>query len=123
MADSYLVEILEVLFKKCIANVSDFLLVFSPRSGMSSTSPVTLKFLLLKWVFVQGEGVENFTVSRLFYNFVEEKVCLTDFENSYLCQEDSKFFGDLLVGSKYAMWVKVIENAKGKENTVCIPNY
>ena len=90
---------------------------------MSSTSPVTLKFLLLKWVFIQGEGVENFTVSRLFYNFVEEKVCLTDFANSYLCQEDSKFFGDLLVGNKYAMWVKVIENAKGKENTVCIPNY
>ena len=84
---------------------------------MSSTSPITSRFLLLKWIFVQGEGVENFTVSRLFYNFVEEQVCLTDFENSYLCEEDIKFFGDLLVRNKYAMWIKVIENAKGKENT------
>ena len=98
-------------------NVSVFFTIFSPRSGMSSTSPVTLKFLLLKWIFIQGEGVKNFTVSRLFYNFVEERVCLNDFENCYLCEEDSHFFGDLLIGNKYAMWVEVIENPKGKENT------
>ena len=86
---------------------------------MASTSPITSKFLLIKWVFVQteGQGIDNFTVSRLFYNFVEERVCLTDFENSFLCEQDSNFFGKLLIGNKYALWVKVIENAKGKNNT------
>ena len=66
---------------------------------MASTSPVTSKFLLIKWIFVQSpkdKGIPNFSVSRLYYNFVEERVCLNDFENSFLCDEDTKFFGQLI---------------------------
>ena len=86
---------------------------------MASTSPITSKFLLIKWIFVQSEGkdIPNFSVSRVYYNFVEERVCLNDFENSFLCQEDSQFFGELLIENKYAMWVKVIEDSKGPSNT------
>ena len=86
---------------------------------MASTSPITLKFLLLKWIFVQseGKGIPNFSVSRLYYSFVEERVCLNDFENNYLCEEDSQFFGQLLLENKYTMWVKVIKNSKGPSNT------
>ena len=84
---------------------------------MASTSPITSKFLLIKWIFVESEhkGIPNFSVSRVYYNFVEERVGLNDFENSFLCEQDSKFYGDLLK-KHVPMWVEVIENAKGERN-------
>ena len=83
---------------------------------MSSASPITSKFLLLRWIFVQseGKGIPKFSVSRVYYNFVEERVCLNDFENSYLCEQDSNFYEEK---QKFPMLVKVIENAKGENNT------
>ena len=86
---------------------------------MASASPVTSKFYLIKWIFVEtmpiGDKIRNFSVSKLHAD-QNLTVWLNDFEDSYLSLSDCKVFSDL-IENRINGWIKVIGDPKRVENS------
>ena len=75
---------------------------------MVSASPITLKYFLLQWVFIEGNPVKNFNVDKLYcHGGNSENSWLNNNEDNWLSKDDSKFCEE-----KYKMWLKVIEELK-----------
>ena len=86
---------------------------------MASASPVTSKFYLIKWLYVEtlpiGKKIGTFKVTKLHADNNLNVWC-NDFEDSFLTHKDSKAFGEL-IDKRINAWIKIICDPKEVENS------
>ena len=82
---------------------------------MAWASPITSRFFLVKWAFITGQKVKNFTVDKLWsFGGDFEDIRLNDNLDSYLRDEEAEVFGKLVV-HRINIWIKVISDPIEKE--------
>ena len=79
-------------------------------------SPLTFRYFMVKWIFIEGEKVKNFEVDKIWaFGGNSEDLRLNDNVDSYIREEDTDFLGSLVVEKKLKMWVKVISDQIEKQ--------